>query len=97
VYKSAGYKAWEEEAYAALIDQRIPFSSYAHPMAITITQHARSTAGDVDNGIKCVLDLLRKSGVIYDDNRKIVKRVTVQDGARSKVPWIAVEIECLAS
>lgn len=95
MYKSKAYKAWEEEAYAAMIDQRIPFSSYAHPMAITITQHARSSAGDPDNGIKVVLDLLRKTGVIYDDNRKIVKRVTAQDGSRSKEPWIAVEIECL--
>jgi Holliday junction resolvase RusA-like endonuclease len=80
-----------------LAAQKVPFRKLSHPMAIYITQHTSTSAGDVDNGIKLALDSLKHWGVIADDNRKIVKRVTVEDGSR--VPkgseHIEVRIECL--
>ena len=94
-FKTVKAKRFAAEVYSNIYAQRIPRNLLAHPMQITITQHARSGHGDVDNGTKCVLDELVNAGVIADDNRSIVKRVITQDGARSAQPYITVAIECL--
>jgi Holliday junction resolvase RusA-like endonuclease len=66
----------------ALMAQRVPTNDIGHPCEIQILQHAPSGAGDVDNGVKIVLDCLKRFGVLFDDNRKIVKCVVAQDGTR---------------
>jgi Holliday junction resolvase RusA-like endonuclease len=74
----------------------VPKKGIAHPCSVTIIQHADSARGDVDNGIKIVLDVLKKFGVLYDDNRSIVKEVHAIDGPRcgeDQEPCVIVRIE----
>lgn len=97
VYKSKKYALFQSAVWQQIYAQKIPRRYLAHPMAITVTQHARNGAGDIDNGLKVLIDVLKTAGVIFDDNRQIVRKLTVIDGARSKQPWVAVEIECLES
>lgn len=84
---------YKRDVWRSIYDQKIGRRMHAHPLTITITQHSKSDAGDPDNGIKAVLDALVQCNVIADDNRKIVKRITVEDGSRSKNPWVSVVIE----
>lgn len=93
VYKSKSYLKFQNAVWQAIYAQKIPRRFLAHPLEITVTQHARNGESDPDNGLKCLLDVLKTAGVIYDDNRNIVKRLTIIDGARSKQPWVSVEIE----
>lgn len=80
--KTSKARLFADAAGAELAAQRVPLRKLSHPMAITLIQHTSASLGDVDNGIKLALDVLKHWGVIADDNRKIVKRVTVEDGAR---------------
>lgn len=93
--KSKKLRAFIGQVWASIYEQRIPRRFLSHPMRVTINQHARNGQGDCDNGVKCVLDTLVKSGVIADDNREIIRELVVRDGARAKTPYITVEIECL--
>ncbi len=87
-----------QNAAIELAAQQIPKRRLSHPMAVTITQHFSSARGDIDNGIKGVLDALKVYGVIADDNRSIIKRVTIQDGARVALgnEHVEVNIACVA-
>lgn len=95
--KSAKVRQYASVVSAALMAGRVPCNCLAHPLAIHIVQHASSDRGDPDNGIKVVLDCMKRYGVIADDNRSIVKEVRVSDGQR--VPagseFIEVRVSCV--
>lgn len=68
------YKAWREEAGLMLRRQGIaPFIGRAE-VVIDIDDTVR---GDADNRSKACLDLLVAHGVLRDDSKKYVKRVSV--------------------
>jgi Holliday junction resolvase RusA-like endonuclease len=90
--KTAELREYVRHASGALFAQRVPTRRIAHPCEITLTQHAPTTAGDVDNGVKVILDCLKKFGVLHDDNRKIVKRVIAEDGDREEGGRVEVRI-----
>lgn len=92
-FPSRVLKAFKLAVWGAIYEQRIPRRNLAHPLSVTITQHAKTAAGDIDNGVKAVLDALVQAHVIADDNRQIVRRITVEDGARSKNPYVLVTVE----
>lgn len=97
--KTSKARLFADAAGIELAMQNVPLRKLSHPMAITITQHTSAAVGDVDNGIKLALDVLKHWGVIADDNRKIVKRVTVEDGSRVDrgAEYIEVSIACEAA
>ena len=94
--KSKQAREFQSAAWQAIYEQNIPRRGLSHPMEIVITQHAKTARGDVDNGLKLLVDALKTTGVIYDDSREIVKRVIAQDGSRSHDPYVTVEIRALA-
>jgi Holliday junction resolvase RusA-like endonuclease len=95
--KSKKSRVFAEACCFALMEQKVPCQGLGHPMAIHITQHASRDAGDLDNYIKLVIDSLKEFGVIYDDNRSIVKDVHIVDGTRVKAgnEYIEVRIACV--
>lgn len=91
--KSTKARAFGELVWGALLVQRVPANCIAHPLWITITQHAPSDAGDPDNGIKIVLDVLKRFGVIADDNRRIIRRLLIEDSTREEGGRVRLRIE----
>lgn len=98
-FKVKRAKLFFEQAILSMLEQNVPRGTITHHCAITITQHTYGDIGDCDNGIKHVLDVLKNHGVIKDDSRKIVKRVTIQDGSRVKKgnEYIEVRVDCIMS
>jgi Holliday junction resolvase RusA-like endonuclease len=96
-FKVKRHKIFEQSVWVAMHEQNVPKKGIAHPCSVTLIQHAKQSArSDIDNGIKCVLDALKKFGVIHDDNRNIVKEVHVIDGPRCQdwqEPCVIVRIE----
>lgn len=90
-------REFEAAAIASLLEQQVPRKQICHPLAVHVVQHADSARGDIDNGLKIVMDVLKKHGVIADDCREIVKRITVEDGERCKEPWVEVRISAVIS
>jgi Holliday junction resolvase RusA-like endonuclease len=92
-------RQYAETALAALVAQKVPCRKLAHPLAITYVQHASRTAGDVANYEKILTDTLVNYGVIADDHRGIVKRVTLIDGSRvdKGQEFVEVSITCLSA
>ncbi len=88
-------REFESMAMAAMLEQNVPKNRISHQLAISITQYANSARGDIDNGLKIVLDCMKKYGVIADDNREIVRRITVEDGERAEVPWVSVHVSAV--
>lgn len=90
--KSKKAKVFADAAHLALIEQNVPRNYIGHPIAVHIVQHASRDSGDVDNYIKIILDCLKNSGVIHDDNRSIVKEVHIYDGTRVERGCEAVDV-----
>lgn len=91
--KTSKARQFGELVWCALLEQRVPANCIAHPLVITLSQHAPSDQGDPDNGIKIVLDTLKRFGVLADDNRKIIKRLVVEDAEREEGGRVRVRIE----
>jgi Holliday junction resolvase RusA-like endonuclease len=93
--KTSKAQVFIDASELVLIEQRVPSRKIAHPCSITITQHVTSgrSGGDIDNGIKLVLDVMKRFGIIADDNRKIVKRLIVEDAEQEEVGRVCVRIE----
>lgn len=72
------YKAWRIEASGKVRKQRPISFRGAVTLSIVIENGDR---GDLDNRIKCVLDLLVELNVIEDDNPRIVKEIRIRQGA----------------
>ena len=67
-------RAWKEQAGWELKAQRVkPFDQ----RVIVHIDLDDSRQGDADSRCKCVLDLLVSSGVLKDDRKKYVKRVSI--------------------
>lgn len=95
--KTSKARAFGQAVWIALAQQHVECRYLSHPLTIDIIQHASSDRGDPDNGIKVVLDVMKRYGVIYDDNRAIVKRVSASDGERVETgcEYIEVRVGCV--
>jgi Holliday junction resolvase RusA-like endonuclease len=95
--KTKRSKAYAQLAEFALLEQRVPCNRLAHPLTIHYIQHASSDRGDVANYEKILTDTLVRFGVIHDDRRDILKRVTLEDGSRVEPghEYVEVRISCL--
>lgn len=91
--KTTAAREYRKSVWLAVLEQRVPRRILAHPLSISITQHARDGRGDPDNGIKIVLDVMKVLDVIADDNREIIKALHVYDGARTHAPYVVVSVE----
>lgn len=76
--KSPAYRMWIEQAEKHLLIQKIKV--FQGPVAISLTIEDIGR-GDLDNLYKAVSDLLVKHGVISDDNRPIVRKISMAWGA----------------
>lgn len=67
--KTDQYKAWEADAYEALLQQR-PWTRFTGPVGVSVTLgKPDNRKRDLDNvGAKVILDLLVKHQIIRDDS-----------------------------
>lgn len=72
--KSAAYVAWQRGEMLALVAQRA--RPVTPPVNVTIAL-PNTMRGDADNRMKPTLDLLVKAGVLADDNKHIVRSLTI--------------------
>lgn len=73
--KSRRYRAWIKAAMAELMAQRArPFPG----MCDLIVKIPMSARGDASNRLKAPEDLIVRAGIIPDDNKKYVRRVSAQ-------------------
>lgn len=95
--KSKKALAYTTEVGRQIHRQHVPTRRLAHPMSITMVQHASSGRSDIGNYEKLLVDSIVSCGVIANDNRSIVKRIVLEDGRR--VPrgceYVEVSISCL--
>jgi Holliday junction resolvase RusA-like endonuclease len=71
------YQRWKDAADGAVWTQET--TVFKGPVALTITLEDRGRY-DCDNKIKAVQDFLVRHGMIDDDDKRIVRRVTAQVG-----------------
>ena len=86
--KTTDYKAWELEAGLMLRRQKPTIFSERVEISVDLDETRR---GDADNRFKAVADLLVKHGVIPDDSKRYVKRVSI--GWESGVSGCRVQIK----
>lgn len=79
-FKSAKYESWLRSAEASLYMTK--WKPIKGPVSISITIEDAG-AVDLANHEKCLVDFLVKHGLIENDNRKIVRKITLQWGAAS--------------
>lgn len=73
------FSGWNDTADRLLIAAR-SYRPTAGPVQITITMSEKHTRIDLDNGLKWLLDYLRRIAAIEDDNPKILRKITVEWG-----------------
>ena len=74
--KSPSYKFWLDKAVPLLRKWSRPLT---YPVAIEIVIHEKMSArSDIDNRCKAVLDAMVAAGVLHDDGRKYVDRLSVR-------------------
>ncbi len=76
--KSPAYRMWIEQAERHLLIQRVVRIPGPVHISLVIEDCGR---GDLDNLYKSVSDLLVKHGVIEDDTRPIVRKISMEWGA----------------
>lgn len=71
------YTAWKKAAAAMLVGQWRPSRPISYPVSIVacVTHKSRS---DLDNLLKAPLDFLVQQGILADDSKSIVKRITIE-------------------
>lgn len=74
---SARYQTWKVVADEEVMLQKKQY--FKGPVHVLLTVEDRGNQ-DADNCAKAPLDLLVRHGIIEDDNRKIVRKLTVQWG-----------------
>jgi Holliday junction resolvase RusA-like endonuclease len=88
-HKSARYRKWEEEAYAALLQQR-PWPRLTGPVEIAVTYgRPDKRKRDLDNLMKATLDFLRAPNVKIIQDDSLVQRITIAWGDE---PGAAIEV-----
>lgn len=76
---SPRYRAWREEAAAALLQQPQSKTEFYVPVSIHIALTAPTKAHrDASNYIKGIEDLLVQHGILEDDDERFVRSVTVE-------------------
>lgn len=97
--KSASYREWKRQAGLHMLVQG-PLQKIAGAVTVKITISDRA-AGDLDNRLKAILDLLVTHGVIEDDKKDIVREITMGwgdvEGARIEIEqadgWVLRKIK----
>jgi crossover junction endodeoxyribonuclease RusA len=90
-FTSDSYRAWQADAYEALLGQPARSSRYSQPVQVTYTfGRPDKRRRDVFNLEKAVSDFLVKHGILTDDT--LIERGTVQWGSE---PGVIVCIEPL--
>lgn len=80
VYRSNGYKRWQQEADIAFLTAGglRPWRSYPAVVEIDLFPGPQYRSRDLDNIVKPLLDFLVYREVLKDDNTEHVRRVVVQ-------------------
>lgn len=90
--KSALYRDWIRGELASLVAQRA--RPVEPPVAISVTLPERMR-GDADGRLKAAIDLMRRAGVIEDDNREIVREIHVGFAAREGMQIVVEHLEAV--
>jgi Holliday junction resolvase RusA-like endonuclease len=88
-YPSQQYTRWKKEAALSLIGLPLPTKPIAAPVAIEISI-ATKCRNDLDNSAKALIDFLVQQGILLNDNRTIVRRITLQWDASVKTSKVTV-------
>ncbi len=80
VYRSTGYKRWQQEADLAFIQAGglRPWSAYPVCVEIDLFPGPQYRQRDLDNIVKPLLDFLVYRSVLADDSTQHIRRVVVQ-------------------
>jgi Holliday junction resolvase RusA-like endonuclease len=92
---STAYTMWENNAVAQLIKWRFNQKHYTppNPAIVTISVYPKKhIRQDLTNQAEGVMDALVKAGVLLDDNRDVVREVTIRLGGYVENPKVVVEI-----
>ena len=87
-FPSARYKTWKAAALQSLWTVRLP-ATIETPVAIDITVSTKCRL-DLDNVPKALLDFLVQQRIILNDNRAIVRRLSL--GWSAEIPNVRISI-----
>lgn len=89
---SGEYRKWLAVAVPLLRTLAKP-ESYPVAVELVIEEKMRGTS-DIDNKIKPVLDAMKKAGVIEDDNRSYVSKVSIEYRPHDLGDGVLVSLRC---
>lgn len=74
---SGAYERWKKAADDMLWQQKRAMQKFKGPVHVTLTIEDKGRI-DADNCAKCCLDFAVRHGIIEDDTRTIVRKLTIQ-------------------
>lgn len=77
---SARFVSWHNDASFQIVCQKRPAKPIERPLAVRLVfYHGDHTRRDSDNGATSILDLLKDTLVIADDNWMIVRQIEIEN------------------
>lgn len=93
---SKRYSEWHKSAIAQLRLQTRPFEPIDYPVFVYLKfTHGDQRRRDSDNGCSSIMDLLTDSGVLKDDNWKIVREIKIVNAYEKNEPKCEVMIQLI--
>lgn len=88
------YTDWHKSALIQLLGQAHPVEPISSPIKLTLEFiHGDLRRRDSDNGASSILDTLKDSGIIQDDNWQIVREIVIRNTYLKNAPECNILIE----